>query len=810
MAFEGTMEVKVGNSYQKAYPATKAKLVDGLDSWLAKLNLRQPNIHYRVGDIAYDPVLKTNQYLECIAVASNAAVSGAAISIDATTNTATDGGITWAIRTVGNSHTAERLAKPVQINGVAFDGSHDINISSDSIDRKSYIVDGLKVSGINGHTMTVSSGHAIIGGRNVTYNGGTIDMKKRSAGLITLTADGALFNHEVSGYNHSWWINNNTIGCWVFNARLSGEHFQNLAFGISKLAQDCAFIPHGSFSIDAYADYGIHTMGNKDSYVDLDPDANYPATMLSGNIDGEITLICALDNPYVVQEIFRMSKGDAYRLRTDANGNLYVDGNRLNFRVEPHEPFIVTMQNDLAHGCFSVFVNGQELLHTDNRAFPAPDKTVPVRLGKNAVSTEPCAAVYSFLEMSRNVRLASDISAIHNRYLFFNTYYKRTVSYPRTTAYTDKIEYNFDDVSKFKGTVTGLWSRRNLNGLGNELHFDGNGNHKAIFSDFIVMPKEFTFIAVINPDAINKQNCVVGSTNTEEFKFTCSHTDGDDTINVNNAAGMSFWCGRTNGSQWITSGLKPTPGQDNFIAVTVTDQEFTFFLNGKVVRRQNPCWKKVVASDSISLGTFNKDTLPANDYRGYMSYFLYVPHALRDGEVNTIYQQVFKKGMRSIIDDVTDQNNEIVLAYARADEDDIYMYDDSDYYIGRREREFFGNRWKFLGWRWVQNTNLNPAASLVSWPNPFRRGNIDTKFVYAESPSYNRMKEIAPAYGFSVPTPTDHYGVSRVVSPTNGYMQTIDAYVGNHIVFTEGAWKNAGYVGCYARVMDQVEDEYWL
>ena len=34
MAFEGTMEVKVGNSYQKAYPATKAKLVDGLDSWL--------------------------------------------------------------------------------------------------------------------------------------------------------------------------------------------------------------------------------------------------------------------------------------------------------------------------------------------------------------------------------------------------------------------------------------------------------------------------------------------------------------------------------------------------------------------------------------------------------------------------------------------------------------------------------------------------------------------------------------------------------------------------------------------------------
>lgn len=809
MAFEGTMEVKVGSSYQKAYPATKAKLVDGLDSWLAKVNLRQPNVHYRVGDIAYDPALRTNQYLECTAVASNQAVSGTVIKINSD-KTVEDGGITWAIRTVGDAHTAEKLKKAVQINGVEFDGTHDINISTDSVDRKSYIVDGLKVSGIDGHTMTVSSGHAIIGGRNITFNSGTIDISKRSAALITLQADATLKKHEISGYRTSDLINNNTIGCWVFNARLSGEHFQNLAYGISKLAEDCSFIPHGSFSIDGYADYGIHTMGNKDSYVDLDPDANYPATMLTGNVDGEITLICALDNPYAVQEIFRMSKEDTYRIRTDANGDLYVDTYRLNFKVEPHEPFMITIQNDLVRNRWSVFVNGQELAHDNNRAFPAPDKTVPVRLGKNADSGEPCAAVYSFLEISHNIRRADEVSAFHNRYLFFNSYNKQTVAYPKTLQYDDKIEYTFDDIEKFDGSVSGITTRVNRNGLGNEFFFAGGGGHFATSSANIIMPKEFTIMAVINPDAIDKRNRIVGSTNTEEFLFSCSNPEGDDTINVNNAAGLSFWCGRTNGSQWVTSGLKPTPGKDNFVAITVTDQEFTFFLNGITAKRQNSYWKKVVANDTISLGTYNKDMTTDNDFKGYMSYFMYVPRALGEGEISTIYHQVFKKGMSSIIEDVTDPNNELVLAYCRADEDDIYMYDDSSYYIGRREREFFGNRWRFLGWRWVNNTKLDPATSIVSWPNPFRRYNVETKFVYCEGPNDNRMKEVYPSYGFVAPSETDHYGVMRVGSQINGYMQTIDAYVGNHICYTEGAWKDSGYVGCYARIDDQVEDEYWL
>ena len=111
-----------------------------------------------------------------------------------------------------------------------------------------------------------------------------------------------------------------------------------------------------------------------------------------------------------------------------------------------------------------------------------------------------------------------------------------------------------------------------------------------------------------------------------------------------------------------------------------------------------------------------------------------------------------------------------------------------DYQDGRREGAWGGNRRVFLGWQAFS------GISTLFWDVPFDTRKVRTQFVYAEDA--NGTNECDVSYDLA---PFTGWGLI----PTSSSAKRIGAYVDvNRIAIINGAWKNSGYLGCYAEVME--------
>ena len=114
------------------------------------------------------------------------------------------------------------------------------------------ILRGLKISAVNGFSVSVDSGVVLANEVRKVIAAGSITMSARKAALIYADNTGAL--GKVDAKYPTDYIDNNTIGMWIFN-KDAGENVHNLAVGKSAIAVANDLISVGGImSVDGRCD----------------------------------------------------------------------------------------------------------------------------------------------------------------------------------------------------------------------------------------------------------------------------------------------------------------------------------------------------------------------------------------------------------------------------------------------------------------------------------------------------------------------------------------------------------------------------
>lgn len=137
-----------------------------------------------------------------------------------------------------------------------------------------------------------------------------------------------------------------------------------------------------------------------------------------------------------------------------------------------------------------------------------------------------------------------------------------------------------------------------------------------------------------------------------------------------------------------------------------------------------------------------------------------------------------------------------VVAYARTSSAAVLSIIDSSTPEGKSfERAYrvifgpngIGNGEKFSGWEY------RAASAVVPVANPFDSNRVSAQYYYAEDATGRNMVEIPAGpdgtYGYK-PTPTASHPLAITLGSSG-------------IVFLNGAWKTAGYVGAMIRTLDK-------
>jgi hypothetical protein len=118
----------------------------------------------------------------------------------------------------------------------------------------------------------------------------------------------------------------------------------------------------------------------------------------------------------------------------------------------------------------------------------------------------------------------------------------------------------------------------------------------------------------------------------------------------------------------------------------------------------------------------------------------------------------------------------------------------TDYQDGRREGAVGGNRKKFLGWKYFS------GATQLSWSNPFGTRKVEPCYTWAQDA--NGTNESPVMSGFNSGTsPVHEYGIRNYGSNVTPFV----AYTGADGVACVNTFQTSGYIGCYAKCLEEDE-----
>lgn len=757
-------------------------LVDACDFW-------QNSTEIKLGGIVRSSA-DSLIYAECI----TGGITGEAEPVWGTTDGTeiNDGGVKWKVhdlRRALTAETADRFSVPRKINGIEFDGSKDIILPADSVDESTYIAKGLKVGGFSGKDLFISSGTAKVNGRTVNFDGGSIALGERETALVHVTADGKLGKRKAAYPTE--WIDDNTIGFWIFNKTIAGDVVPNIAVGKSAVAQKNDFIPYGGItSVDGWADYSLQTDGLT-GYFELQNNLGF----MTGVVPFEYNILVTPDKIDGSTDFIFNYAGNVTTIYINSSGLLYCGGQNTGYICETGRTFFLTYQYD--GRIVYVYIDGRLVFQVTINISLSLNTSQNTRIGCAYDKSDMLPATFHFVEIRNAIRKPEEIARIANELLLPCFYEKGSSSYPSIPSeYTNYAEWKFDDetpdtLKETNGinsgvvgsTVTPTQEDSQL-GLGKAMRFTGT-NTCYMSIGTITIPEAFTIIAVANPFQLTGLNRIFGNKigASQTFMF-CSSQDG--------TLGVSFYTGNQNSNSWINSGIKPNVGMENFIALRTTGKNHYFRVNRETAVRPNAYWKKPVSTE-FAIGACYDNNYP---FKGTLAYLLFVPRALSDAEIEEMYDCLMVKGRKNIIDDMV-PSDAAVVAMARADGSSVIEYNDADYKFGRREGAVGGNRKVFLGYKYFSGT------SVLSWDNPFGTSRVKRYFTWAsDAKGTNEIEAMKMVYvyntGWGGLWPFSDSDTGNDDMKITCYVSTVYGGVAQY----NGAWKSSGYIGCYVEVME--------
>lgn len=755
-------------------------VVDALDFW-------QDNTPVEIGDIA-----RSSKDSMIYAVATKAGTTGTIEPVWGTTAgvTINDNDVTWLvkdIRTADKAIQADKLSAAHKINGVAFDGTKDIILPSDTMDDKSYIANGLKVAGFSNKTLSISSGAAKIAGQNVTYTGGNIDLDARKASLVYLDNNAAL--GKVNAAYPIDKIDDNTVGFWAFDQQTAGAVIPNLAVGKSAIAVTNDLIPHGGITaVDGLCDTALQLDGTTGYFTGSNL-TGFP----SGAAEREASVLFTVNSILsgTVQTILAYgtgATGQYFLIYMNASGFLYISsyGSGADYStslvLEVGKSYTVTVKYNGAYA--QVFINGVKIYQTA-LAFNTNNSYFSV--GGYSGGTSLSAITLHYLEIRNKMRTDAETAQIANKMMMPAYYYKSSAAYPTIPAadQPNYHEYKFDEstvgsvadsAGTNSGTATGVTIEKSKT-IGNCLRFAGAATSYVDIGMLNIGP-EMTFIAVLNPDnSTGPLNRIFGIKSPTTGFMIALTQDG--------SAGLSIH----NGSAWTVTNMHLMAGIDNFVAIKIHAGN-VYFRVGKQTTVMPITITPATINMCIGGNIYNTQ---ATSYKGTISYLGFINRALENSEIDAMYNTLTNTGRMGFLDDIVPANA-TALAVVKTGTDKIVEYNDSDYKYGRREGATGGNRKVFLGWQWFSGTMS------LKWENPFGTQKLRLTLNYAQdSNGLNEVPCIPMFYNGS-----QYLGIFPNAD-ANGYndSQDITAYTAaNGVSLLHNAWKSSGYIGCYAEVLE--------
>ena len=711
----------------------------------------------------------------------------------------------------------EEMEKKIKLRQISeFDGSKDIVVPLKERNPFSCINDGLKVKSIDGNNLIFTKGFGHIKEKPFSVDeGSAIEIPKRSTGIVSVDELGKLKYHEAQIPTDR--IDADTYGFWVFDRQIMGETVPNSAVDKSQYAEENEFETFGGVNMaDGWVGSAMKT--SPGAYMRLQK----PAPTLGGaNGAFEINIMFTVTNVNSAEQYIMDYGTNICLLRMDKTNTLFYNGVSTNYVVSAGETIFFTAQYKNGH--YNLYINGAKVVTAAATWTATSDVTNRITLGCHCdKASYPATIEYHFLEIRKDIRPESVIAEMANKLAIPLFYSKPEGIYPAmANEKTDYIEYTFDNVGKPMideivdgqptgnkvadvlqmsdtagkhicknvGTVEPTIRHHDMYGLGDSLKFTGAATCKMNF-DIPEIGQDFTVISVSYFDAkVSNIRTIWGDDGTYANKFMLASTAADEQLQFYAGTGQPA-------NVWINSGLKFQDGRSNFISMRMTKDQVTFQVNEMKSMVKNTGWFTPIKDVKAAFGSAYDDK--SYLMNGSLSYFLFVPRALTDAEIQDIYEHVMKRGRRSIVNDLIPEN-ETAVCFVRTDKQGVCEYNDTDYKYGRREGDYEGNRKVFLGWQYY-----NATGTYLKWKNPFGTPKIKTHFVYAEDPNgYREIATLPVSYYYN----SGWMGVweNRGPNDATGNEITAMVYTANGVANDNIGWKTTGYLGCYAEVLEDYE-----
>lgn len=649
-----------------------------------------------------------------------------------------------------------------------------------------YIASGMGVSSISGLVATMASGTAVINNTPTAIGVTPITLPVRKACLLYANSSGA--EGYVPAVAPTAYIDNYTVGMWIFNQTLAGAVIPNSAVGLSSLAVPNNLTPTGGISVvDGQFDYALQLDGTTGYFIGSNT-TNFPSGASVREVVHEFTINKLPSSQMIINFYGAMSTGNSFDLYINPSGYFVVSSYTTDvlttMLAEVGKTYKAVTQYDGTNAY--LYINGT--LAYKGAISLSTTLTYSLTVGAYPTGVYPSYITNHFIELRTKLRSQSTLGAMANSLMLPCFYTKAGAVAPTVpSAYSSTYhEYLFNEASgtsvadsNTTSALTGTAANTTVGasdiGLTNARVFASASSYVNLGS--FAMANTFTYIGVVYLTSYANSpvlwsNLISGNT-AGNFIFISS-------------TGLITFESLTSSS---TLGTNPIPlNTPVFIAITINGTTATLYQQTPYKSLQT-----IVPAPNTTAGVTYFGYCASNTalyIQGKLLYTFFVNAELSQAEIDYYYTQLMATGRRSIIDDVSPANS-IVLAYARTSSSKIIEYNDTDYGYGRREKAVGGNRWVFLGWQYYT------AGLTRYWQNPFKSTEIDFKVVY--SATADHTKEV-PVYCYYA---NAWYGIS--IDYVLPFYISVSSWGTTNIVYSPvatGISLPSGYVGIYARVME--------
>jgi hypothetical protein len=639
-------------------------------------------------------------------------------------------------------------------------------------DLTDYIVSGRTFTVGDDLNLTIASGVDYISNTKVSREENTLALTASRAQLVYDTKAGASAALVASFPD----ADSGTVGRWVIDGSSS---IANSAVGENDTAVTNNLTSSGTVSqVTGWANDSAAKVAGAGYYYAANS-TNFP----SGANSREVNAVFTVNKISTSLQGYIFSYGAAstsaiFGLCIGTDGGLLLIGgsNDLStgYIVEVGKTYFVTAQYDGTYGY--LYVNGR-LVYKGAWTI-STTLTYGMYIGTYFGSTTYNSyCTLHYLDLRSALSTSAQIAANSNALLLpCGKYDEYSGSYP-TLSDSSYYEYKFSESSgstvadskgSLAGTATGttIVSSEIISG-GYARYFDGSDD-KVASSSTVTFGSAFTMIAVFNPTNFSTARPILGNYYSGG-NYLMAYTNGKVALGSDSS---TVYSSATTGS-----------GKPNFAAAVVSGGQATLYVNSPY-------------ADSTSAYTYNTNsnvmyigyayTGSSLYFKGTIDYCLYVPRALSQTEMATIYNALMETETRDILYNLPDDS--ISLGFARTNATAIIVKNDTDYQYGRREGAVDGNRCVFLGWQYFS------GSVALTWPNPFGTRKIRTYYTWAQDSKGTNECEAA-TYSYD----SAYRGLGYSFTTTQRI--TMTTMVGG-VCWFNSAWQTSGYIGCYAEVIE--------